>query len=310
MTTNNIAFVFPGQGAQKVGMAKSFYADPTFRKYFDLANDKLNFDLKSIMFEGPIQELKQTFNTQPAILLHSILALKLFREKSDLEPAYVAGHSLGEFSALCAANSLDWLDALYLVHMRGKFMVEANDGTPYKMAAILGLEKDKIIEACKSISSVVVAANFNTPFQTVISGEERAVDEAMKICKEKGAKRTVPLVVGGAFHSPLIKKSSEWLAAEMQKIKFRKSTVPTIANFTALPEINPDKIKDNLTQQIISPVRWVESIQYMIGKGVDTFIEFGPGKVVSGMIRKIDRSVNRINISSPEDLEKALQKLN
>ncbi|MEA2103789.1 MAG: ACP S-malonyltransferase [Candidatus Cloacimonadota bacterium] len=310
MKKSNVAFVFPGQGAQEVGMAKEFYSIPKYKKYFELANEKLNFDLKSIMFEGPIEELKQTYNTQPAILLHSILALKLFQERSDIEPAYVAGHSLGEFSALCAANTFDWLDALLLVHKRGKFMVDASRGIPYKMAAILGLDKEKIVESCESVSGNVVAANFNTPSQTVISGEEDAVNEAMEICKKAGAKRVVPLVVGGAFHSPLIKKSSEWLFAEMKKVNFKQADIPTIANYTAKAEIQPDEIKENLRQQIISPVRWVESVEYMINKGVDTFIEFGPGKVVSGMIKKIDRNVKRLNISSFDDLDKTIAQLN
>ena len=310
MIKKNIAFVFPGQGAQHVGMAKGFFSNPTYKKYFELANQKLNFDIKSIMFDGPIDELKQTYNTQPAILLHSILALKLFQEKSDIEPAFVAGHSLGEFSALCAANTINWLDALFLVHKRGKFMVDASKGIPYKMAAILGLDKEKIIEICESISATVVAANFNTPSQTVISGEKNAVNKAMEKCTKAGAKRVIPLVVGGAFHSPLIKKSSEWLFAEMKTISFKKADIPTIANYTAKPEIDPDEIIENLKQQIISPVRWVESVEYMLNNGVDTFVEFGPGKVVSGMIKKIDRSAKRINISCFEDLDKAFEQLN
>lgn len=309
MNKKNVAFVFPGQGAQYVGMAKEFYNIPEYRTYFDIANERLGYDLKTIMFEGPMDELKQTYNTQPAILLHSILALTHFQKQCKIKPNYLAGHSLGEFTALVAADVLDWEDALYLVHKRGKFMIEANRSVPYKMAAVIGLNKNTIVEICKNTAGVVVAVNFNTPMQTVISGEDKAVSKAMEKCKDAGAKRVVELIVGGAFHSPLVAKSAEWLNAEMGKINFRNAKVQVISNFTAKPETKPKEIIENLTKQIKSPVRWVESVEYMINNGINTFIEFGPGKIVSGMIKAIDRNTKRYNIDKMEDVEKVLNEI-
>ncbi|MBS3740531.1 MAG: ACP S-malonyltransferase [Candidatus Cloacimonetes bacterium] len=303
------AFVFPGQGAQYVGMAKEFHNIPEYKKYFKIANERLGYDLENIMLNGPAEELKQTFNTQPAILLHSILAYNYFNNHCDIKPELVAGHSLGEFSALVAAEVLDWQDALHLVHKRGKFMVDANEGTPYKMAAILGLDKDIIKEICENTHGVVIAANFNTPKQTVISGEEKSVSDAMKKCDDKGAKRIVPLLVGGAFHSPLIKKSSKWLYKEMQKIDFASAKVPVISNYTAKPELEPNEIINNLKMQIISPVRWVDCVRYMSNNDIDAVVEFGPKKVVSRMIRSIDRSIDRFSVSQPKDVDKVLKKL-
>ena len=309
MKKDNIAFVFPGQGAQYVGMLKEFYSISEYKNYFDNANKKLGYDLKTIMFEGPMDELKKTHNTQPAILLHSLLAYKYFQKKCDINPRYVAGHSLGEFSALVVADVLDWEDALFLVHKRGKFMIEASKGIPFKMAAVIGLNKDLIVEICNNISGTVIAANFNTPIQTVISGEAEAVSEAIEKCKNAGAKRVVELVVGGAFHSPLIEKSAEWLKAEMEKINFRNAQISIISNFKAKPEIEPKEIVENLTQQIISPVRWVETVEFMINNGVDTFIEFGPGKIVSRMIKAIDRNTKRYNIDKIDGVEKILNEI-
>ncbi len=304
-----IAFVFPGQGAQYVGMAQEFHEIPKFKSYFKEANEILGFDLEKIMLQGPAQKLKQTYITQPAILLHSIMALDFLKTKLDLQPVFAAGHSLGEFSALVAAEVINWKDALYLVHKRGKFMIEANDGTPYKMAAILGLDPQTISQICETTEGTVVAANYNTPGQTVISGEKSAVSLAMKKCKENGAKRVVPLVVGGAFHSPLIKESAKLLQAEMKKINFKQAKIPIISNFTAQPVSDPEKIVNNLKNQIVSPVRWVESVNYMAKNGVDTIIEFGPKNIVSRMIRSIDRKIERFNISKPDDAKKILNNL-
>ncbi|MBN2018449.1 MAG: ACP S-malonyltransferase [Candidatus Cloacimonetes bacterium] len=306
MKKNNIAFVFPGQGAQYVGMAKEFFELPEYKHFFDEANERLGFDLVHIMFEGPEDELKKTHNTQPAILLHSVVAYNYFKDHIDLIPAFVAGHSLGEFSALVAAGAIDWLDALYLVHKRGEFMIEASRGIPFKMAAVLGLDSEVIIEFCEQNSGVVVAANFNTPVQTVISGERKAVTEVMEQCTEAGAKRVVELVVGGAFHSPLIHKSSKWLYDEMKNCNFSDAVIPVIPNYTATPEIDKAEIIDNLTQQIISPVQWVKSVEYMCKKGIDTFVEFGPGRIVTGMIKAIDNDTIRYNINTLEDAEKVV----
>jgi len=306
MIKKNIAFVFPGQGAQYVGMAREFYALPEYKHFFEEANERLGYDLSYIMFEGPEDELKKTHNTQPAILLHSVIAYNYFKDHIDIIPAYTAGHSLGEFSALVAAGSLDWLDALYLVHKRGEFMIEASRGIPFKMAAILGLDAEIIIDFCKESSRVVVAANFNTPVQTVISGESKAVTEIMEKCTEAGARRVVELIVGGAFHSPLIHKSSEWLAEEMKTCDFSDAAIPVISNYAAKPEKHKDEIIDNLAQQIISPVQWVRSVEYMCENGIDTFIEFGPGRVVSGMIKAININTKRYTINTLEDAEKVI----
>ncbi|HEX37398.1 MAG TPA: [acyl-carrier-protein] S-malonyltransferase [Candidatus Cloacimonetes bacterium] len=309
MPKKNFAFVFPGQGAQYVGMAKDFYDLPEYRHFFEESNEKLGLNLTSIMFDGPLEKLKQTQFTQPAILLHSIIAHEYFRQHIQIIPAFTAGHSLGEFTALVASGALNWQDALYLVHKRGTFMIEASQGTPYKMAAILGLDGISIRNICDDIDGVVVAANFNTPVQTVISGEEKAVDMAMEECKNAGAKRIVELIVGGAFHSPLIQRSAEWLHKEMLKIDFSDTIIPVVANYTAQPETKKSEIIDNLTQQIISPVQWVRSVEYMIENGVDTFIEFGPGQVVSGMVKAICRNTHRYHINTLEDAEKVITAL-
>ena len=306
MIKKNFAFIFPGQGAQYVGMAKEFSELPEYNHFFKEANDRLGYDLTNIMFEGPEDELKKTHNTQPAILLHSVVAYNYFKDHVDIIPAFTAGHSLGEFSALVAAGSLDWLDALYLVHKRGDFMIEAGSGVPFKMAAILGLDAEIIIDFCKNSTGVVVAANFNTPVQTVISGENKAVAEIMDKCTEAGARRVVELVVGGAFHSPLIHKSAEWLVEEIKKCNFSDADISVISNYTAKPEKHKNEIIDNLTQQIISPIQWVRSVEYMCGNGIDTFIEFGPGRVVSGMIKAINKDTNRYTINTLEDAEKVI----
>lgn len=303
------AFVFPGQGAQFVGMAKEFHEIPKYKSYFKRANSRLGYDLERIMLEGPSEELKQTYNTQPAILLHSILAYAFFYEQSGIRPELVAGHSLGEFSALVTAGVLDWLDALYLVHKRGEFMVKASRGNPYKMAAILGLEPKIIKEACEETRGIVIPANFNTPQQTVISGEKSAVERAMQRCENEGAKRIVPLNVGGAFHSPLIKKSAEWLHDEMKSLNFDRAKIPVISNYTAKPEIEPEEIIVNLKNQIISPVRWVECVKYMTSHNITTVIEFGPKNIITRMIRSIDRDIENYNISYPDDVKDVLRKL-
>ncbi len=306
MIKKNFAFVFPGQGAQYVGMAKEFYEIPEYKHFFEEANERIGYDLTDIMFEGPEDELKKTHNTQPAILLHSVVAYNYFKDHVNIVPAFTAGHSLGEFTALVTASSLDWLDALYLVHKRGDFMIEASRGVPFKMAAILGLDAEIIIGFCENSTGVVVAANFNTPVQTVISGENKAVAEVMDKCTEAGARRVVELVVGGAFHSPLIHKSAEWLNEEMKKCNFSDAVIPVIPNYTAKPEKLKNEIIDNLTQQIISPVQWVRSVEYMCENGIDTFIEFGPGRVVSGMIKAINKDTNRYTINTLEDAENVI----
>lgn len=309
---SKIAFIFPGQGAQYVGMAQDFIENnEQLQKILNNFERKNDVNLTDIMLHGPEDKLKETRFTQPAILFHSIAALRTLQAELDLEPDFVAGHSLGEFSALVANNVLNLEDAMYLVHKRGEFMIEANEDKPFGMAAIIGLNPEKVKQICKTASQkdVVIAANFNTPIQTVISGSKAGVDEACQLAKEENAKRVVPLVVGGPFHSPLIEKAAEWLRKEMKNIFFTPSYIPLVSNVDAAPTIDTKKIKQNLAKQVTSSVRWLESIEYMIDQGVDLFIEFGPQKVLAGMMRKINRKVKVISFGKLEDLEKVKTKI-
>jgi len=297
------AFIFPGQGAQYVGMAMDFIqANPEFEKIL-LDFDKNNgTTLYQIMQKGPEEKLKDTKFTQPAILFHSIAAMKTVQKVFAIKPDFVAGHSLGEFSALVANGVLSLDDALYLVHKRGEFMIQANERKPFAMAAIIGPNADTVKSICEEASSagIVIAANFNTPVQTVISGSKVGVEKACELLKASGAKRIVPLVVGGPFHSPLIEKAGTWLAEEMQNIEFNETSIPVVANVDAKAATSPAKIKENLKNQVTSSVLWVDCIKYMIGEGVDTFIEFGPRKVLAGMLKKINRNVKVISIDTME----------
>ena len=303
---SKIAFIFPGQGAQYIGMAMDFVKSNT-----ELENILKNFDEKNktnlydIMSEGPEEKLKGTKFTQPAILFHSIAALKTVLNEIDIVPDYVAGHSLGEFSALVANGVLTLEDAMYLVHKRGEFMIKANEGKPFAMAAIIGLSPDDVKDICEDASKidVVIAANFNTPVQTVISGSKAGVEKACEIATERNAKRVVPLVVGGPFHSPLIQKAATWLSEEMNNINFNETTIPVVSNVSAKTVINTEEIKNNLAKQVTSSVLWVDSIKFMIDDGVDTFIEFGPKKVLAGMLKKIDKNVKVISIDTIEKFE-------
>jgi len=307
-----IAFVFPGQGSQYIGMGIDFYEkNLDFQQYFQKFQQRTGFDLVYIMRNGPEDKLKETKFTQPAILAHSIMALKTTLSHIDLKPDFVAGHSLGEFSALTANNVLDFSDALYLVHKRGEFMIKANDGTPYAMSAIIGLDSNTIIEICKEVSQthLVVAANFNTPQQTVISGTLEGVEQAGEIAKAKKAKRVMPLVVGGPFHSPLIRIAMQWLSEEMARIRFTQSEIPVICNVNAKPETDPQKIIYNLVEQVTSSVQWVDSIKYLASQSVNTFIEFGPKKVLSGMITQIVTDATVMNIDKYEDIQVVIEKL-
>lgn len=308
----NIAFIFPGQGAQYIGMAMD-YAE----KYEEVRNILLQFDkehqtnLYGIMKDGPEEALKETRITQPAILFHSVACLEGFKKRLNIEPAFVAGHSLGEFTALVANGVLTLEDAMHIVHKRGEFMIKANAGVPFAMSAIVGLEAQDVIAACSEaeVHGLVKAVNFNTPIQTVISGTQAGVEAAGEICKAKGAKRVLPLVVGGPFHTPLIQQASEWLAEEMKGREFKAAKIPVVSNLDALPETDPVKIREKLEKQIISPVRWVDCISYMQNAGVTTYIEFGPQKVLSGMVKNIDKTATVLNIDKMEDIEVVVEEL-
>ncbi len=281
------AYVFPGQGSQFPGMGKELYeSDAAAKKLFDRANEILGFEITKIMFEGSADELKQTNVTQPAIFLHSVI---LAQSIQDFKPDMVAGHSLGEFSALVANNVLSFEDALILVSKRAQAMQKACELNPSSMAAILGLEDDKVEEICASIEGIVVPANFNCPGQLVISGETEAVNAACEAMKSAGAKRALPLPVGGAFHSPLMEPAREELASAIEATAFSEPSCPVYQNVDARPHTNINEIKSNLIQQLTAPVRWTQSVQQMVSDGAVEFIECGPGKVLQGLVKKIHR---------------------
>lgn len=284
------AFVFPGQGAQFAGMGKDLYdAYPLARTMMVRANELLGFALTDVMFEGSDEDLRQTRVTQPAIFLHSVVAARLM---TTLRPNMVAGHSLGEFSALVAAEALHWEDALLLVSQRAQAMQEACELQPGTMAAVLALADDKVAEVCDSIEDMVVAANFNCPGQVVISGSLSGVDAACKALKEAGAKRALKLPVGGAFHSPLMQPAAERLQAAIMNTTFRTPACPIYQNVSARAEVDRDRIKRQVMEQLTSPVRWTQSVQQMIADGATSFYEFGPGDVLKGLIRKINADVS------------------
>jgi [acyl-carrier-protein] S-malonyltransferase len=283
------AFVFPGQGAQFSGMGKELYdAYPEARTMMQRANDVLGFNLTEVMFEGTDEALRQTRVTQPAIFLHSIVAARLM---TTLRPDMVAGHSLGEFSALVAAEALHWEDGLRLVSQRAQAMQEACELQPGTMAAVLALADDKVAEVCDGIEDIVVAANFNCPGQVVISGSLSGVDAACKALKEAGAKRALKLPVGGAFHSPLMQPAAERLQAAIMNTTFHTPKCPVYQNVSAKAEMDKDIIQRQVLEQLTSPVRWTQSVQQMIADGATSFYEFGPGDVLKGLIRKINAEV-------------------
>lgn len=284
------AFVFPGQGAQFSGMGKDlFEASDLAKERFQQANDLLGFDIKSIMFEGTDDQLKQTNVTQPAIFLHSVILAEVMGDA--FKPEMVAGHSLGEISALVANKCLSFESGLELVSKRAEAMQKACEAQPSTMAAVLGLEDDVVADVCKEIPGVVVPANFNCPGQLVISGEVEAIERACEMLLEKGARRALKLPVGGAFHSPLMEPAREELAKAIENTEFNTPICPVYQNVTASAVSNPDEIKKNLNAQLTGAVKWTQSVKAMIADGATSFTEVGPGKVLQGLVKKVDRGM-------------------
>ena len=288
------AFVFPGQGSQFSGMGKDLYTNvPAAKELFEKANEILGFRITDIMFEGTDEDLKQTFVTQPAVFLHSVIMAKALGE--EFKPDMVAGHSLGEFSALVAAGALDFEDGLRLVAKRAAAMQQACDAQPSTMAAVLGLE-DKVVEnICAEVDGVVVAANYNCPGQLVISGSIEAVDAACERLKAAGARRALRLPVGGAFHSPLMEPAKVELQAAIEAAPFKTPICPVYQNVDAKSYTDPEQIKANLIAQLTAPVRWTYIVQNMLADGADSFVELGPGAVLQGLIKKVSREADAVS---------------
>lgn len=305
-----IAFVFPGQGSQSVGMGKDLYeSSASAREVFDRADVVLGKNISTMCFEGPEEDLKQTINTQPAILTTSIAALEAFKEKCDIKPDYVAGHSLGEYSALYSAWVLDLDDVLKLVQKRAELMNAAATGS---MAAIIGMPQEQVEECVKNAQSegIVSVANYNSPAQIVITGETRAIEKACELLKEAGAKRIIPLAVSGAFHSALMKNAAEEFKNYVEKFEVNDANCTVITNADAKETTLGNEFKQKMPEQIYSSVYWTQTINKMVENGVDTIIEIGPGKVLAGLVKKINPAVKTLNIYDIESLNSTIEALN
>lgn len=299
-----IAFVFPGQGSQTIGMGLEFYNEfPIARQTFEEASDTLKFDLAKLCFEGDLEELSLTANAQPALLTTSIAALRVLEQETDLSPSFVAGHSLGEYSAIVSSGALNFKDAVHTVRKRGEFMQSAVPVGIGSMAAVMGLSKEQIMKICEENSddeNVVSPANFNSPQQIVISGHKAAVEKVSLLLKEEGAKRVVPLTVSAPFHCSLMNKAAEELKEVLDSINKSEINVPVVSNVDAESNSDHNAITDLLLRQVVMPVRWYESVEYMKNQNINRFIEIGPGNVLTGLIR---RTVNDVELNNLENLD-------
>jgi [acyl-carrier-protein] S-malonyltransferase len=305
---SKIAFIFPGQGSQHPGMGKDLAEKfSAARQVFEEADAALGFPLSELCFNGPADELQLTENTQPAILATSIAALRAMQAEEFSAADFVAGHSLGEYSALVAAGSLSLFDAVTIVRKRGRYMQEAVPVGTGAMAAVLGVELGVVQDACNeaALGEVCSAANINSPAQIVIAGAAGAIDRAIVLVKERGAKRAMKLNVSAPFHCALMKPAQDRLAVDLQNVRFADAQTPVVTNVDATAEQNGGKLRDLLVRQVSQPVRWLESVEFLINQGVQTFIEIGPGKVLSGLVRQIDRNVRCVNIEDESSLRAA-----
>ena len=309
MSDKKFAFLFPGQGSQYVGMAKDlFESSPQVKELYDKASQILGYDLARVCFEGPEGLLVQTKYTQPAIFVHS-LSLYHFLEKDGIKPSFVAGHSLGEYSAAVSAGIFSFEDGLFAVKNRSSLMQEACDKEKGTMAAIIGLSRDKILEICKRASEfgIIQPANFNSSDQVAITGDLKGVEKGAELAKEAGAKRVMMLAVGGAYHSPLMNSAKDGMAEVLNRVKINQGKVPLIANLTAEPVDDPIEIKDLLVEQITSPVLWHQSMEYLYGQGIRDFVEIGPGKVLQGLLKRSFKEINLYGIDKLSELEKFIE---
>lgn len=305
---SKIAFVFPGQGSQHLSMAADLATEfPIVKETFEQASEALSFDLWALCQEGPEQKLNSTENTQPALLTASVAFWRALNQKITPNVAMMAGHSLGEYSALVCAGAIDFADGVRLVNTRGKLMTEAVPAGQGTMAAIIGLEDDSVAKVCAETSGSVQPANYNSPGQVVIAGETSAVEAAMANCKEAGAKRALGLPVSGPFHSELMKPAAEKFAEALDAIQVEVPSVPVVQNVTNLPQNDAAEIKSLLTQQLYSPVNWTGAVQYMSAQGVEKLVECGPGKVLTGLTKRIDKSVSAQHLNDVASLEKIIE---
>jgi [acyl-carrier-protein] S-malonyltransferase len=298
-----IAHVFPGQGSQSVGMGHKLYqSSPKAKEVFQEADEALRFSISRLCFEGPEDELRQTINAQPAIMTVSIACLRAASEVNHtVSPSFVAGHSLGEYTALVAANVLGFADAIRLVRERGRLMQKAGEIKPGGMAAVIGLDEAVLREICRESGAEI--ANFNCSGQIVISGSKEALARAMELAKARDARRVIPLQVSGAFHSTLMQPTIEGLSQAIAQINFRTPEVPIVVNSTAQPVTTAEGVKEELLRQLCNCVQWQPSVEYMVGEGVSTFVEIGPGQVLSGLIKRISDKVQVLNMSDPESIK-------